>query len=125
MGERSSVLGSTQMVVERPKRTQRQNRSLHLLMTNIADELNESGLSMMRVLKHNAEIPWTPEAVKEYLLRPIIVAMHTKHSTTELDTKQIGEAIDVLCMHLAMTTGKVFEMPSLESLMNQDRVKHN
>jgi hypothetical protein len=123
MGERAELLDSSQMVVK--QRTLRQNRSLHLLMNHIADGLNESGLSMMRVLKHNAEIPWTPEAAKEYLLRPIIIAMYNKSSTKELTTKEIGDAIDVLCGHLVMATGKVFEMPSLETLMNQDRVKHS
>ena len=94
-------------------------------MNHIADGLNESGLSMMRVLKHNAEIPWTPEAAKEYLLRPIIMAMYNKSSTKELTTKEIGDAIDVLCAHLVTVTGKVFEMPRIETLINQDRVKHS
>lgn len=110
--------------MEKPKqRTLRQNRSLHKLMGDIASELNDSGLYMQMVLKHNAEIWWTPETTKEYLLRPFIRAMYQKESTTELDTKQIGDAMNAMCDHLAKTTGKSFELPSIETLINNQRVK--
>lgn len=122
MAERESILAEPQMVVDK-QRTLRQNRSLHLLMGQIADSLNDSGLSMMRVLSVNAEIPWTPEAAKEYLLRPFIKAMYKKESTTQLTTKEVGNAIEAMCVHLVMVTGKSFEMPSIESLINQSRVK--
>ena len=108
---------------ERKQRTNRQNRSLHKLMGEVAGELNDSGLYMQMVLKHNAEIWWTPEMAKDYLLRPFIRAMYGVESTTELDTKQIGDAMNAMCDHLAKTTGKSFEIPSIEAILNSERIK--
>lgn len=101
--------------MDRPKRTERQNRAMHLLMTQIASELNDSGLYMQKVLKHDADIEWTSVAVKEYLLRPFMRAMYNIESTTELDTKQIGDAMDAMLHHLAKVTGLAFEIPSQET----------
>ena len=112
------------MMETTPKqRTPRQNASLHLLLTHIADELNDSGLYMQQVLKHDAEIPWSPEMVKQLLYRPFIRAMYQKESTKDLDTKQIGDSMNTMCDHLAKTTGKAFEIPSIESLMLQQQLK--
>ena len=107
--------------MEEKPRTLTQNASLHLLLTQIANELNDSGLYMQRVLKQDAEIQWTPEAAKEYLLRPFIIAMYQKNSTTQLTTKEIGDAMNAMCDHLAKATGKSFEIPSIESLINKGR----
>ena len=107
---------------ETKQRTLKQNKSLHLLMTHIADELNESGLSMMRVLSRQAEIPWTPTSAKDYLFRPFIHAMYSKDSTTKLTTKEIGDAMNAMCDHLAKVTGKVFEIPSIDSLIDNQRL---
>ena len=105
-------------------RTLAQNRSLHLLMTQISDGLNDSGLYMQRVLRHDAEIAWTPEAVKEYLFRPFITAMYSISSTKDLDTKQIGDAMNMMLDHLAKVTGKSFDIPSIESLLINERINH-
>lgn len=110
---------------EAKQRTKRQNRSMHLLMAHIADGLNESGLYMQRVLKHDAEIQWTPEAAKNYLLRPFIRAMYGKESTTDLTTDEIGKAMDMMIDHLAKTTGKVFEIPSIDALINEQRINEH
>lgn len=110
---------------DRKKRTNRQNRALHLLMTQVAEDLNNSGLYMQMVMKHNAEIWWTPEMTKEYLLRPFIRAMYQKESTTELDTKQIGDAMNAMCDHLAKVTGRTFDIPSIESILINKKIKDN
>lgn len=60
---------------------------------------------------------------KDYLLRPFIKAMYNKDSTTELNTKEIGDAMDAMLDHLAKTTGKAFCIPSIESLINNERAK--
>ena len=109
----------------RPQRTKRQNRALHKLLSDISDELNDSGLYMQIVLKPTAELLWTPEMAKEHLLKPFIWAMYRKRSTTELDTKQIGDAMNAMCDHLAKTTGKAFDIPSIESIINQQKIDEN
>jgi len=106
------------MEKEPKKRTNSQNRALHLLMTQLASELNSHGKTMMRVLSKTAEIEWTDYATKEYLLRPFIRAMYGKESTTELTTKELSDATDAMLNHVATTTGVALDFPSLETLMN-------
>ena len=86
-------------------RTPRQNSALHVYFQLLATELNQAGLSMMKVLKPSAEIPWTPQSVKEYLWKPIQNAQLQKQSTTKLDTKEVSAVYDTLNRHLGETTG--------------------
>jgi hypothetical protein len=38
----------------------------------LAEALNERGLGVMEVMKHDAEIPWTRDTAKEYLWRSLV-----------------------------------------------------
>lgn len=81
-------------------RTTRQNSAMHKYYELLASELNESGLSMMKVLKKDAEIPWTPDSIKNFLWRPIQEAQTGKKSTTRLNTKEVSEVYETLNRHL-------------------------
>ena len=111
--------------MDEKKRTTRQNSALHLLLTQLAQELNNSGKTMMKVLRESAEIEWTDYSTKEYLLRPFIQAMYGKTSTTQLTTKELSEATEAMLNHVANVTGVALDFPSIESLMNQERVKND
>lgn len=104
-------------------RTTRQNSALHLMFTQLADTLTENGLDMKKTLKPEIDIKWTPENVKEYLWRPIQVALLNKKSTTELTTKEIDQVFDIICKHLGEKFGLTIYFPSIESLINQQRTK--
>lgn len=67
------------------QRTAQQNRALHKFFNLLSDKLNEMGLEMKLILKPTTEIWWTPDAVKEYLWRPVQKKMYQKESTTELE----------------------------------------
>ncbi len=82
-------------------RTDRQNRALHLWLTMLADELNQAGLDQRKVLKPSVSIPWTQEAAKEQLWKPIQEAMFEKRSTTTLTKVEVGKVEEVLTRHLA------------------------
>jgi hypothetical protein len=98
-------------------RTLKQNDSLHLGFSMLADTLNDAGLDQRLVLKPEVSIPWTDDSVKEQLYRPIMKAMTGKVSTTELTTMEISEVWDVLNRHLTEKFGVDFvEFPSLEKL---------
>lgn len=103
------------------QRSLKQNSSLHLLMTQLADELNNHGKTMMKVLSQTAEIEWTPFSTKEYLLRPFIKAMYGKDSTTQLTTKELSQATEAMLRHVSQTTGVALDFPSLESLHEQSK----
>lgn len=83
------------------QRTDRQNRALHLWLTMLADDLNHAGLDQRKVLKPTVSIPWTQEAAKEQLWRPIQEAMFEKRSTTELSKSEVGRVEEVIRRHLA------------------------
>lgn len=85
------------------KRTNQQNRALHLFCKILAEELNMAGLDMKVVLKPHIAIPWTPISIKEHLWRPIQKAMTGKESTTELDKQlEIDKIHEVLMRELAL-----------------------
>lgn len=112
------------MINNKPtKRTSRQNRSLHLMFSQLADELNEAGFDMKRTLKPEIEIAWNEYMVKEYLWRPLQKAMLGKQSTTELTTKEIDKVFDNLARHLNQKLGLELFFPSVETLMMEERIK--
>lgn len=96
---------------ERPQRTKCQNRALHTYFEILAQELNNAGLDQRKVLKPSVDIPWTKEAVKTQLWKPIQDAMIGKDSTTELNTKQVSEVYEVLNRHIGMKHGVSVQFP--------------
>lgn len=87
-------------------RTSNQNKALHVFFSMLADELNGAGLDMRKTLKPEVAIPWTPNSIKEYLWRPIQIAMTNKKSTTELDKiEEIDKIHSVLMRHLGEKFG--------------------
>lgn len=79
---------------EEKQRTGQQNKSIHVDCKLISDALNLAGLEMKLVLRGDTQIWWTPEAVKEYLWRPVQKMKYQKESTTEL-SKNGGEINEI------------------------------
>ncbi|HEY5918596.1 MAG TPA: hypothetical protein VIU13_14365 [Chryseolinea sp.] len=98
------------------QRTNQQNRALHLYFTLVATALNDAGLDMRTLLKPEIEIPWSGEAVKNYLWRPIMRIQLQKQSTTEMTTRDIDLIYDTLNRHLAKV-GISEPFPSLEEII--------
>lgn len=103
------------------KRTPTQNSALHLMFTQLADNLNDAGFDMKKTLRSDADIPWSPEMVKEYLWRPVQKAQVQKESTTELSTKEIDEVFATLNRHLGEKLGITLTFPSIETLLLERR----
>lgn len=104
------------------QRTSQQNKGLHLFFTMLADELNNSGYDQRKVLKETVDIPWTPEAIKEQLWKPIQKLMYNKESTTELDkVKEIDKVHEVLMRHL----GEKFSVEYIPFPVDEHRVMEN
>lgn len=87
------------------QRTLTQNRALHLFCGWLAEALNAAGYDMRRTLKHDVEMPWTASAVKDYLWRPIQIALTDKESTTEITTVEPTAIHEVLSRHLGERLG--------------------
>ena len=100
-----------------PQRSPSQNNALHLGCELLADQLNDSGLSMQKVLR--VDIPWTPQTVKLWLFKPIMKALLLKTSTTELNTKEVSQVWELLMRELGEKKGvEYIKFPSQEDLKN-------
>ena len=95
--------------------TPQQRKALHLYFTHLADALNEAGYSIQKTLRHDIDIPWTKETVKELLWRPVQEAITDKHSTTQLDRLEPGQVYEVLNLHLGQKLGIHVPFPSEET----------
>ena len=106
---------------KRDTRTTRQNKALHLYYTIIANELNELGHEFRyEGLKGGViELRYTTNIVKEFIWRPIQIALFDIQSTTKINTKQMNEIIDVLSKYFG-ERGVLINFPSVETLMNEN-----
>ena len=86
-------------------RTLLQNSALHLYLKLLAEELNSAGYDMRKTMKPEAEIPWNMQNAKDFLWRPIQLALTEQESTTKLTRKQISEVYETLNRHLAQKFG--------------------
>lgn len=77
---------------ETKKRTERQNRSIHVYFEEVARELNDRGIDM-RVLVKNLQVAHTKDSVK-VIWKAIGEAKYGKKSTTQLTSKEIDEVYD-------------------------------
>ena len=91
----------------------------------LADELNDSGLDMKKVLKPGVDIPWTKSSIKEYIWRPIQEVQLSKKSTTDLTTKEIDEVFETINRHLGEKFGVHVPFPSIDELMRVKDEKAN
>lgn len=100
-----------------PRRTNQQNKALHVLFGLLANELNDRGLDMRKTLKPGVEIPWQAAGVKEHLWKPVMKAQLHKYSTTEMTTKEIDQVFDTINRHLGTQFGISLNFPSVQDLM--------
>jgi len=105
--------------VKRNRSTQ-QNSALHVYFSIISVELNDLGLEYQYtgISGNTFELMYTPDLVKEYIWRPIQVALFKIKSTTKINTNQINEIIDVITKFFA-DREIVIEFPSIDSLLNK------
>jgi len=101
-------------------RTTKQNRSLHLMFSQLATELNENGQYIPKVIKLDA--PWNAVRIKELIWRPTQKTLFGTTSTTQLTTKQIDQVFEVIHKALA-NVGIEIVFPSIESLAWKERLK--
>lgn len=98
-------------------RTPTQNNSLHLYFRLLAQELNDAGLDMKKVLKPSVDISWNEDNIKEYIWRPIQNAQLLKKSTKDLTTKEVDLVYNTINRHLSEKFGIHLPFPSNENLM--------
>lgn len=111
--------GEYSLKIERTigRRTNQQNKALHLFFTQLAEKLNEGGLDFKNVV--TIDVPFTPEMVKNYLWRPIQRLVLKKESTRELNKR---EDIDLIYDILIKAIGEKFNIyipfPDINEISN-------
>ena len=108
------------------KRTEQQNKALHLFFTQIAEALNHEGYDVHLVLKviakKGVDMMWSPALVKELLWRKIQKKYLDKHSTTELDSLQeIDRIYDMLNKFLSENFFVSVPFPSIDTLIEKEK----
>ena len=104
----------------KPVRTNQQNKALHVYFSLISNQLNEMGIEYQYIgLKgQTLGMMHTSNLVKEFVWRKIQVALFGFKSTTQLNTTQINQIIDVLSKFFS-ERGVNIEFPSIETLTNK------
>jgi hypothetical protein len=78
-------------------RTELQNNSLHLWLTQLSDEFNEKDIDMRLLIREDIKIPASMMFLKEYVWKPVQKALFGKKSTTQLfKTKEIDQIVDII-----------------------------
>jgi len=101
------------------RRTDAQNRALHLWYTQLAEKLNESGFDMKKFIR--VDIPWSGESVKQYLWKPLQRVVLGNTSTRNLKREDIDKVFDPLNKVIAERTDDNIHVPfpSKEELLRQ------
>lgn len=98
----------------------KQMRALHLLFSNLADQLNEIGVNCTIELQGMTfSAMWTTLSFKEMVWKPIQKALYGTDSVTELTTKQINNILDVLTLSFAHTEIEVVFPNKIDLIIKQ------
>lgn len=101
--------------------TRQQQKSIHKYFQEVADLLNESGISMS-VVYENVEADFTKESIKG-LFKAFLKAKYGKGSTTQMTTKEAQSVWEEVNRHMAQF-GMHIPFPSTEQLINYDENKY-
>jgi len=87
------------------QRSELQNNALHLYCEQLAEALNDGGYDFMQVMNTDAELPWSKPSVKEFLWRPVQIAITGKSSTTRPTREEYPQIYEALNRHIATKWG--------------------
>ena len=110
------IMNSTDVTVTiqktKRKRTTSQNAAIHKYFTLLADQLNDAGLDMRKVLTKRPDIPWSGETVKIHIWREVQTAMGLGESTSALNSDQVTMVYEVVARFLSERFGVFVPFPS-------------
>jgi len=110
--------------IKKDTRTILQNSSMHKYFSLVAQSLNDTGLSMQKVMEAitKIEIEWTMSAVKETIWRNFQKALLEKESTTQLETDEVSKVYKYVDFWLQDRFGvDHINIPSVESIIMEKR----
>jgi hypothetical protein len=103
------------------KLTRQQQKSLFKWLGQIAQVLNENGITLNQLLMTSLEVPATKENLHKDFVKPLIDKIYNQKSTTEIKKiKQIDQLIDIITLNIGREFG--ISVPSFPSLENESFV---
>ncbi|HAR38122.1 MAG TPA: hypothetical protein DCS09_05845 [Porphyromonadaceae bacterium] len=108
---------------DKPKkgRTWKQNKSLHLYCTTIAEKMNAAGITQRELVgkfRDGFELPVEMHMVKA-IFREVGKALYQKESTADLETVEMIKVYEVVDQRFGEIVGIRAEWPSMDSLMGE------
>jgi len=115
---RCGIDGAYEMTLTRlpQKRTDQQRKALYRYFNLLATALNDGGYDVQTVLAKAIGRDWDAEGVKSLLWKPLQVAITSKESTADADTKEYSIVYEKLDLHLCEIFGVHVPFPSKEKL---------
>lgn len=101
-------------------RTLPMNSALHVFKNQLAEVLNDAGLTVSHVLKQAVDIEWNGDLVLELLWRRLQVVITGKKSTTEPTVEEYQIIYNTLNRHLGTKFGIHVPFPSKKELKNKE-----
>jgi hypothetical protein len=105
--------GLVEIEIRKPRRTSKQNASLHKYFSLVAKALREEGIDFKALLSEEIDHPVTEEAIK-YLWKRLEYAMYNKEKTSELKTDEVSKVYDVFNKIIGERGGVHVPFPSKE-----------
>ena len=99
------------------KRTQQQNKALHVWLKQKADQCRDAGISPKMAFAQTIELEMTPQLMKE-IWRTVQKAMFRKGSTTELSKHM---EIDEVVEHINRFFAEKFNLEGIEFPFDVER----
>ena len=97
------------------QRTLKQNSASHLWYQEMAEALNNAGITIDIVMSHGKwDVNWTPELFKEVVMRNFANAIYHKTKTSEMTTQELSTLIDTVTDSFAKEFGIFVDFPSNE-----------
>lgn len=78
------------------KRTEAQNNALHKYCEDVANALNDAGITFTMFFKPGYEVPWSKYIVKENVWKPVLEAMFDVESTTQMEKSDVDKVYEVV-----------------------------
>lgn len=105
------------------QRTIQQNKAVHKFFEKLSEELNNAGYTVLKTLRKDIEIDWTPTLIKELIWKQIQKAMYDKSHTSELSSGELQMVYETLNRHLGERFGIYVPFPSIEAMLEEEKNK--
>jgi len=102
------------------QRTIRQNSSLHLYFTQLAEAFNDAGYDIKKTLSQDIAHPWTGVLIKELLWRVAQDSYLGKKSTTRLNKDEVSKVYDIVNRFVGEKFGIHIPFPYINLLMEEE-----